>query len=202
MKRIVFMVIAVLFVAGVAFSEEAGLVIDNFEGIISGGPDGTVDFGAGNGSSLQVSAATEQVHSGKQSLRAAFDAVSGGYMYIARGEELDAKNAAWLVKANDIKWSDFKGISFWMYGAGSKEDIAFDVKDNGGEMWRFITSDDVKGWKQVICIFDHFFARTDWQPESADKNGILDFPIKSYQFEPLPVAKGTLYFDDVELIKK
>ena len=44
--------------------------------------------------------------------------------------------------------------------------------------------------------------RDDWQPEAADKNGQLDFPVKIFQFEPLPVSKGTLYFDTVELVKK
>jgi len=201
MKKILVTLAAVLFIAGIALAEDKALVIDDFEGAISGGPEGTVDFGAGNGSSLQVTASSEQAHSGKQSLKATFDAVSGGYMYIARGVGLDAKNAQWMVKNEDIKWGDYKTISFWMYGSGSKEQIALDVKDNGGEIWRFITTDDTKGWKQIICPFKEFFARSDWQPDSADKNGTLDFPIKSYQLEPLPVAKGVLYFDDVTLVK-
>jgi hypothetical protein len=44
--------------------------------------------------------------------------------------------------------------------------------------------------------------RDDWQPDGADKNGQIDFPIKVCQFEPLPGSKGTLYFDTVELVKK
>jgi hypothetical protein len=44
--------------------------------------------------------------------------------------------------------------------------------------------------------------RDDWQPATADKNAKIDFPIKIFQFEPLPSSQGTLYFDTVELVKK
>jgi hypothetical protein len=89
-----------------------------------------------------------------------------------------------------------------MYGNDSKTRVAVDLKDSGNEMWRIIVTDDFKGWKQVVCPLKDFFARSDWQPDNADKNGAIDFPLKSYQFEPLAVAKGTLYFDDVELSVK
>ena len=89
-----------------------------------------------------------------------------------------------------------------MYGSDSKTKVAFDIKDNGNEMWRFMLEDNFKGWKQIVCPFKDFFARGDWQPNSADKNYTLDFPIKSFQFEPLPEAKGALYFDDVRLLEK
>ena len=199
MRKTLVMLAAVLFATGIALAEDKTLLIDDFEGAISGGPSGTVDFGAGNGSSLVVTAATEQAHSGKQSLKADFDAVSGGYMWIARGSGLDAKNAGWLIKPEDIKWREYNAISFWMYGSGSKVRVAFDIKDSGNEIWRFIATDDFKGWKQVICKFTEFFARSDWQPDAAEKNGVVDFPLKSYQLEPLPVAKGALYFDEVTL---
>jgi len=39
------------------------------------------------------------------SLKVTYDAVPGGYMWIARGFGLDAKNTAWLVKNEDIKWA-------------------------------------------------------------------------------------------------
>lgn len=184
------------------YAQEKGLLLDDFEGAISGGMDGTVDFGAGNSSAADVSAATDIVYSGKQSLKLAFDAVQDGYMWVARGFELDAKNAAWLVNTQDIKWDEYKAFAFYVYGSDSKTKIAFDVKDNGNEMWRFMLEDNFKGWKQVVCSFGEFFARGDWQPNNADKNATLDFPLKSFQFEPRPIAKGTLYFDDVELIKK
>lgn len=203
MKRIGLLIaVFVLALITFCFSQENNLLIDDFEGVISKGESGTVDFGAGNGSTLEVSASTDIKQSGNQGIKIDFDAVEGGYMWVARGKGLDAKNSAWLVKPEDIQWDKYKAISFYMYGTGSNADVAFDIKDNGNEIWRFIVKDDFKGWKQVICAFNEFFVRGDWQPAGVDKNGQLDFPVKSFQFEPRPVSKGTLYFDAVELIAK
>ncbi len=202
MSKILFLAIAVVLAAGACFAEGDNLLLDDFEVSVSSGPEGTVDFGSGNGSSVEVSASTDIKHSGKQALKVVYDAVPGGYIYVARGTGLDAKNANWIVKPADVKWEEYNAISFYMYGTDSKAKIAFDLKDNGGELWRFILEDNFKGWKQIICSFDKFMVRDDWQPDGADKNGQLDFPIKIFQFEPLPGSKGTLYFDTVELVKK
>lgn len=180
-------------------AQSKGLLLDDFEGAISGGPDGTVDFGAGNSSTVEVTADTDIKYSGKQSLKVVYNAVAGGYMWIARGFGLDAKNTQWLVTPEVIKWAKYKGVSFFMYGSDSKTRLAFDVKDNGNEIYRYLIEDNFKGWKEIVCPFDQFFARGDWQPDSADKNAVMDFPLKSYQFEPLPESKGTLYFDEVKL---
>lgn len=202
MKNLILAGAIALGITGICFAEEGNLLIDDFEVQVSGGPEGTVDFGAGNGSSIELTGSSEIKNSGDQALKAAYDAVSGGYMYISRGSGLDAKNARWLVNPWDIKWEGYGAISFYVYGTGSKAKIAFDIRDKGMEMWRFIIEDDSAGWKKFVAGFDKFTARDDWQPAAADKNGQLDFPIKAYQFEPLPEAKGILYFDTVELVKK
>ncbi|MFH1127782.1 MAG: carbohydrate binding domain-containing protein [Candidatus Omnitrophota bacterium] len=203
MRRIGLLVLAfVLTATVVCFADNNVLLIEDFEGPVSGGPEGTVDFGAGNGSSVEVAAATDIKQSGNQSLKVVYDAVPDGYMWIAKGFNLDAKNTAWKVKPEDIKWEEYNAITFYMYGSDSKANIAFDVKDNNQEIWRFIVEDNFKGWKQIVARFDQFFVRDDWQPDVAEKNGILDFPLKSFQFEPRPEAKGTIYFDVVELIKQ
>ena len=205
MRRLTFVFVAMALVyANISCAQvkKQNLLLDDFEGEISGGPEGTVDFGAGAGSSLQVKAATDIKNTGAQSLRLVYDAVSGGYMWVARGFGLDAKHAAWLVKHDEINWPQYQAWSFYMYGSDSKAKIAFDIKDNGNELWRFMVEDNFKGWKQIVCPFCEFFARGDWQPDNAEKNATLDFPIKSFQFEPRPVAKGVTYFDTVELISR
>jgi hypothetical protein len=203
MKKAGFLaVVLVLLMVGISFAQEKTLLIDDFEVSITGGPDGTVDFGAGNGSVVEVSEAVDIKNTGNKALKVVYDAVGGGYIYVSRGTGLDAKNANWPIKPEDIKWSEYNGISFYVYGTDSKAKIAFDIKDNGGEIWRFIAEDDFKGWKRVVCSFDKFIVRDDWQPESVDKNSQLDFPIKIFQFEPLADSKGTLYFDTVELVKQ
>ncbi len=201
MKKAALVFALVLSLAGFCFAADE-LLIDSYEVTISGGPAGTVDFGAGNGSFVDVTGAEDLVHGGKQSLKVTYDAIEGGYIWVARGFDLDAGNAGWLMKAGDISWNKYDAIAFYMYGSESKTKFAFDIKDNGGEILRYIFVDDFKGWKQVICPFKDFVARDDWQPQNAEKNGTLDFPIKSYQFEPLPPAKGTVYFDDCTLIKQ
>ena len=203
MKKVGFLTIAlVLLLAGVCLAESDNLLLDDFEIVVSNGPEGTVDFGSGNGSTVEVTPATDIKNTGNQSLKAVYDAVPGGYIYVARGTGLDAKNANWIIKPGDVKWEEYSGISFFVYGADSKAKIAFDIKDSGGEIWRFLAEDDFAGWKKVVVSFDKFMARDDWQPDGADKNGQIDFPIKVFQFEPLPESKGTLYFDTVELVKK
>lgn len=202
MKRWGFLsLVMVLVLAAVCLAEKQFLIIDDFEGVISGDVNGTVDSGAGNGSTLEVTASTDIKQSGNQAIKVTFDAVPSGYMWVARGKDLSAKNADWLLKTEDIAWEKYEAISFYMYGANSGADVAFDIKDNGNEMWRFMVKDDFTGWKQIICAFGAFYARDDWQPEGADKNGKIDYPVKSYQFEPRN-GKGTLYFDAVALIEK
>jgi hypothetical protein len=201
MKKIYLALVAVLVLSGLSFARDKGLLIDDFSGNISGGPEGTVDFGSGGGSKVEVSADTQIKESGPQALKVNFYATNGGYMWVARGFGLAAKNSSWLVKPEDIKWKDYSAISFYMFGSDSKADLAFDIKDSGGELWRYMVKDNFKGWKQVVCRFSDFVARSDWQPDNADKNSVLDFPIKSYQWEPRPVAKGVFYFNEVKLLK-
>lgn len=200
--RIICILFFVLCLSFCCFAQQDILLIDDFENEISGGLQGTVDFGAGGGSDVKAEASEDIVHSGRQSLKITYDAVAGGYMWVARGFELDASNTAWLLTPDEIEWDKYNALAFYMYGSNSGADIAFDIKDNGGEMWRSYLSDDFSGWKKIILPFDEFFARDDWQPDSADTNSVLDFPIKSYQFEPRPQVKGALYVDDVELMKK
>lgn len=202
MRKIFLLLFFILATVTCGLASEKALLIDDFEGAVSGGPDGTVDFGAGSGSSVDVAAATDIKYSGNQSLKIVYDALPGGYMWVARGFDLDAKNAGWPVLPQDISWDEYDTIAFYMYGSDSKVNVAFDIKDNGNEMWRFMVEDNFKGWKKISCPFNEFFARGDWQPDSADKNAALDFPLKSFQFEPRPEAKGTLYFDSVELLPK
>lgn len=201
MKLVVLTLTLALCISGVCFAA-GNLLLDDFEGAISGGAEGSVDFGAGNGSTVDVTANTEIKRSGIQSLKINYNAVFGGYIYVARGFNLDATNAAWRIKPEDIDWKLYRGISFYMYGTESHTNIAVDIKDNGGEFWRFIVENKFQGWKQIICPFDEFFVRTDWQPDGADKNDTLEFPIMSFQFEPRPEARGTLYVDQVELVAK
>jgi len=173
------------------------LILDDFEGDLS---KKSVDFGSGNNSKVEVSADKEVVHAGKQSLKISYDSVPGGYMWIARGYGLDVPTAAqWSRTPEKVKWNRYKSISFYLYGEGTGALLAVDVKDPKKEIFRFMVSDDTKGWKKVVCPFTQFVSRTDWQPQGATIDRILQFPIMSFQFEVKSPGKGTLYIDTVTL---
>jgi len=193
---------AVFFFHAVTLNANDALLIDNLEITVTGGPQGTVDFGSGGDSSVEVSSESSIKNQGGKSVKVEYTAVDGGYMWIARGTGLDASNAGWTPKLEDIDWDKYNAISVYIYGGNTGDSIAFDLKDAGGEMWRYIITDDFDGWKQIGLPFNQFYARSDWQPASADNNSQLDFPIKSYQFEPLAPGKGTFYFDQVEVVKE
>lgn len=201
MKPVIFALLIILCAGSVCFAQQKTLVIDDFEGPLVGGTNGTVDFGAGNGSSVEVGADSSIRYSGSQSLMVNYIAMPGGYVWVARGYGLNALNSSWLVKPEDIDWSKYGAFVFYMYGNASSATISFDIRDNGGEIWRVLTKDAAKGWTRVLCPFTQFNQRDDWQPNTAVKNNRLDFPIQSYQFEPRE-SEGTLHFDKVELIAK
>lgn len=175
------------------------VTIDSFEGPLT---KETVDYGSSEGSSLKVEADTNIKICGAQSLKIEYELKPSGYMWIARGYNLDVKGAAkWEVLPQDIKWRAYNAVSLQMYGTNSGGVVAFDLKDKDGEIWRYIIDDDFTGWKEIICPFKDFFVRKDWQPEKAVKNEVMDFPVMSFQFEPRLPGKGVYYFDCVKLIR-
>lgn len=175
------------------------VIIDSFEGPLT---KETVDYGASEGTSLKVEADTTIKICGNQSLKIEYELKPSGYMWIARGYNLDVKGAAkWEVLPQDVKWRSYNAISLEMYGTNSGGVVAFDIKDKGGEIWRYIIDDDFTGWKEITCPFKDFFVRKDWQPDSATKNETLDFPVMSFQFEPRLPGKGVYYFDCVKLVR-
>ena len=181
-------------------SSAPDMVIDSFEGPLT---IETMDYGAGGGATLQVSAATDQKVDAEQSLKLDYDLSGGGYLWAARGYKLDVAGAArWLVAPEKIRWSGFKGISLQMFGTNSGGKVAFDIKDSGAEMWRFVLEDNFSGWHNILIPFEEFFPRSDWQPQNAERNNKLDFPVMSFQFEPRRPDKGTYYFDRVALVRK
>lgn len=198
MKNLSYLLLGLLLIVGCQ-SAPNDVLIDSFEGQIN---IETVDSGSSEGSVVEVGSSKAFKVCAEQSLRIEYDLKPSGYMWVARGYDLDVGGAAsWEVKPSDIRWKKFNAVILYMYGSNSQGVIAFDLKDNGGEAWRFLLDDDFTGWKKIICRFNEFFPRNDWQPETAQVNGTLDFPIKSFQFEPRMPGKGTYYFDCITVSK-
>ena len=179
------------------------LLLDDFEGEIAGGEQGTVDYGSGNGSIVEVKGSKEIKYHGEQALAVTFEAVSGGYMWIARGYELTVKGAgAWLVEPKDIDFTKYNAISFYMYGANTKNQVAVDIVDSGSEYWRYLVEDNFSGWKEVVIPFNDFFPGATGSRIRRIKTASLISRPGFFQFEPRPEGKGAIYFDYVRLVKK
>ena len=192
------MAVLLLFSVSCARTPQEGL-IDSFEGEIG---SKTVDFGSSPGSSLKVEADKNLKICEEQSMKLDYNLKPAGYMWVARGYGLDVKGAdKWLISPEEINWKEDNAFSLYMYGRNSGGVVAFDLKDSGGEAWRFFLDDDFRGWKEIICPLDEFFPRADWQPEGATRNEVLDFPIMSFQFEPFMLGEGVYRFDCVKLVK-
>lgn len=188
-----------MFLLGGCQPQSKSLLIDSFEGPLN---KETVDYGSEEHSSVSVGAAKDIKVCGEQSLKVTYELKPSSYMWVARGYNLDVKGAAcWEIAPDNINFSNYNAFSLKMYGGNSGGIVAFDIKDAGGEMWRFVIDDDFSGWKEIVLPFSNFFARTDWQPQGSSTNGALDFPIMSFQFEPRTPGKGIYYFDCVQLVK-
>ena len=198
MRNLLVSILVLMFFLGCS-SSPSEVLIDSFEGEIS---SKTVDFGSSENSTLNVKSDKELKRCGQQSLKLDYELKAGGYMWAARGRQLDTKDAdKWIIKTSEINWSKYKAISLYMYGGDSGAVIAFDLKDNGGELWRFLLDDDFKGWKEIVCPLVEFFPRNDWQPDTADNDEELDFPILSFQFEPRVPGKRIHNFDCIKVVK-
>jgi hypothetical protein len=200
MKKILFLCLMIL-CCGIAacsfFARE--LVLDSFEGQVT---HETVDYGSGGEALLTVVAEKELKVHGEQSLKLEYDITGGGYLWAARGYNLDVPGAGcWMIPAKKVNWKRFNALSVYMYGKKSGGKVAFDIKDCKAEMWRFVLEDDFEGWKQIIIPFSAFFPRSDWQPYNAEKNGKIDFPIMSFQFEPRRPDASVYYFDKVSVLR-
>lgn len=179
--------------------ERIEVMLDSFEGPIN---SRTVDYGSSSDTRIRVVSSPMVKKCGRQSLLIDYALSPGGYMYCARGFGLDAPGSQWSgPPPKEIEWNQYTGISLQVYGS-KRGNIAFDVKDNGGELHRFMIDDDFSGWREIIIPFTAFKAREDWQPGNADGNKTLDFPIWSFQFEPKMPGEGKVYFDCVMLIKE
>ena len=199
-KNLLLIGVSILIVIGVSAAlimpKNGDLMIDSFEGAIN---KKTVDFGSADNSSLEVTAAKNESVCGHQSLKLKYTLNKGGYMWCAKGAGLDVLESAWQVDPAKIQWEKYDAIRFSMYG-NKTGTVAFDLKDAGGELHRFMVKDDFAGWKEITIKFSDFIARADWQPQTADGNKTLDFPVKSFQWEPKTVGSGELYFDCMRLV--
>lgn len=182
------------------------VLVESFEGKI--GAD-TVDYGSSPNSSIAVKAATKSSRCGRQSVEIKYDLKPYGYVYFAKGYGLHHRKdvntwgggqSGWLVPPDKISWKDYDAFSILLKGKNVGQ-VAIDLKDSGGELWRHTVPVEGRGWTKFTVPLDHFSVRRDWQPESADLNNFMDYPFTSFQLEPKKPGIGTLYADCVKFVE-
>jgi len=181
------------------------LLIDSFEGKI--GVD-TVDYGSSSDSSMTASSTKKYSQCGTHSMQLDYNLKKGGYVYCAKGSGVHLRRdsstwqtgqAGWRVHPDSIKWGDYRAFKISLRGTRGR--VAIDVKDSGGELLRKYVYLKKEGWNHFEIPFSKFSSRSDWQPETAVKNGMIDFPLNSFQIEPKSPGQGTLYVDCVTLLE-
>jgi hypothetical protein len=182
------------------------LLIDDIEG------DVAADYGSGNGAECTVAFvkkgdSTADVYSGEQAMKITYDKSFGGYLYCARGFGLTPaipvpqEKLVWSVKPESIDFKKYNAFGFFFKGQNTGNTVAVDLFDKDREIFRCEFADDTAEWKEMVIPLSHFKLRTDYQPDWNKSNKAIDFPIVTYQFEPLTGTgkeiKGDLFIDAV-----
>ncbi len=182
------------------------LLIDDLEGEISS------DNGCGNGAECTITFLSRQdhpddVYTGLQAMQITYDKTYGGYLYCARGfglkpaMEIPEEKLIWSIRPEKIDFQKYNAFGFYFKGDNTGNTIAVDLLDKDREIFRHEFSDDSSEWKEITVPFAQFKQRSDYQPDWNKSNKVLDFPVVTYQFEPLTGTgkeiKGDIIIDAV-----
>jgi beta-glucosidase len=132
-------------------------------------------------------------------LQASYDVGAfGGFSYVPM---MDDRWAAW-------DWSDYDGISFWLYGNNTGGTVQVEIFDNrnpelnsdSAERFAFQITDDYDGWQRFDIPFSDFQRRTDFQPGGALEDGLGLYEVAGIAFGfPAGVGAQTAYIDQIEI---
>jgi hypothetical protein len=141
------------------------------------------------GSSIKSKYATNIKHEGKHSL------------YLQCNSKIWATSTISLTDKNN-NWENYNYLSLWVYSNNLIQFFDIIIPDSQDESFTYRILGIQKGWNDIVIPISDFKPKSDWQPEKAILNGIIDFPIKGLTFFSTS-TKGNfnLYFDQIELIK-
>jgi beta-glucanase (GH16 family) len=133
-----------------------------------------------------------------------FQALVNGWGGLTHAFENDAVDA-WVPQ----DWSKYTGISFWLYGQNTGNDLLFEINENRNpgstvadtEIWSHAFKDDFTGWKQFALSFDSDFTRKEIG-NGAPNDGFTREQVHGWAFGSLSTGGQTVtyYLDDVALI--
>ncbi|KPK42450.1 MAG: hypothetical protein AMJ78_02600 [Omnitrophica WOR_2 bacterium SM23_29] len=101
-----------------------------------------------------------------------------------------------------LNWRDFSGISVWVYGDASQNEINIKFKDRDNETWRSPwIKVNWKGWRELIFKFSQF--RLDAFYSQSIENRVMD--LEKVKAIILAMEGGTdskVFFDDICLVSE
>ena len=106
-------------------------------------------------------------------------------------------------------WTSYVGVSFWLYGQNTGNDLLFEIQDNRNpgstgtdvEIWSHAFVDDFSGWKQFVLDFEDDFTRKEIG-NGAPNDGFGRDQVHGWAFGSLNTGGQTItyYLDDVALV--
>ncbi len=106
-------------------------------------------------------------------------------------------------------WSSYEGISFWLYGQNTGNDLLFEIQDNRNpgsttadtEIWSHGFTDNFSGWQLFTLDFDEDFVRKEIG-NGAPNDGFGRDEVHGWAFGSLATggADVTYYLDNVAVI--
>ncbi|HYG74312.1 MAG TPA: carbohydrate binding domain-containing protein [Planctomycetota bacterium] len=117
----------------------------------------------------------------------------GGTYYNLRGRSQD--------------WSSYSGVSFWFYGNGTGNDMAFEIMENQlpgrnedtAERFVYEFKDNFTGWRQITARWGAF-KRRNWQPGKVPNDGFTLKQVNGFDFIA-GTGSGWFMADQIGLIK-
>ncbi|MGE5483061.1 MAG: carbohydrate binding domain-containing protein [Bacteroidota bacterium] len=144
---------------------------------------------AGPASSIKITVVDDPTAHGQRALR--IDSVTkdwNGVPISAAGDK-------------EFDWSDYRALSMWVYGTNSGVGFFVELNDKGEEHFRSpLIVDDFIGWKQIVIPFEEFLSRDDWQPDTADMDLEITWPIRDFQPFTGASGEGYILIDLIEVI--
>jgi beta-glucanase (GH16 family) len=132
-----------------------------------------------------------------------FQAMVNGWGGFTHAFENDAVDT-WVPQ----DWSKYTGMSFWLYGQNTGNDLLFEINENRNpgstvadtEIWSYAFKDDFAGWKQFTVGFDEFIRKE--IGNGAPNDGFTREEVHGWAFGTLNTGGQTVtyYLDDVALI--
>ncbi len=124
----------------------------------------------------------------------------GGFTHAFENDAIDT----WVPQ----DWSKYTGMSFWLYGQNTGNDLLFEINENRNpgstvadtEIWSYAFKDDFTGWKQFTVGFEKFIRKE--IGNGAPNDGFTREEVHGWAFGTLNTGGQTVtyYLDDVALI--